>query len=81
MAKEFVHIFRAADIAVQTAENVAYIVLTVAGNKSLKGKAILAIQGRAWDFEEGLDHTITQWLGEVPVSMIEETVKGWPEVS
>lgn len=80
VAKDFVQIFRANGHVVQTAEDVALLVSTVLRDQNLKGKAILVTEGRAWDFEDGLDGAVDQWLGEVPSAMLRAIDEGFAAV-
>ena len=73
VAQKVVPLFRANNTAVNTPEDVARLVLALGSTDSMNGKAILAIGGRAWDFEDGLDRTISQWLGEMPSQLLEES--------
>jgi NAD(P)-dependent dehydrogenase (short-subunit alcohol dehydrogenase family) len=73
VAQGVVPLFRANNTAVNTPEDVARLVLALGSTDSINGKAILAIGARAWDFEDGLDRTISQWLGEMPSQLLEES--------
>ena len=65
--------FRASNTAVNTPEDVARLVLALASTDSVNGKAVLAVGGRAWDFEDGLDRTISQWLGTTASLLLKES--------
>lgn len=75
MTKASLPALRAANINVQSAEDVADFTLTLVSNNNHRGKAILVLAGRAWDIEEGLEHTIAQWLGKTPSSILAENTR------
>ncbi|KAI9695550.1 MAG: hypothetical protein M1820_008563 [Bogoriella megaspora] len=75
MTKAVLPTLRAANINVQSAANVADFALTLTSNRSLEGKAVLIVGGRAWDIEDGIERTIDQWLGSTPSSILAENTK------
>lgn len=60
--------FRAAwqqeGLPLNSAEDVARIILGVSVDKELNGESIYVEGGRGWAIEEGLDRTQPQWLGK-----------------
>lgn len=81
MAKNTVPLFHAANVAVNAPEDVGRLVLAVLSNDTVNGNAVLAIGGRGWDFEHGLDRDISQWLGPIPASMLRASSDLLREVS
>lgn len=70
MAKNTVPLFHATNTPVNAPGDVGRLVLALLSNDTVNGKAVLNIGGRGWDFEDGLDRTISQWLGATPASML-----------
>ncbi|GME36402.1 putative 3-hydroxyacyl- protein [Neofusicoccum parvum] len=72
--------FRAAGLAVNTADEVAaYMVDVLArptrNGRPLNGLAVYVEGARGWEIEEGLKATMPQWLGEEPTARIEEDAR------
>ena len=52
-------------LPVNQPEDVARVILEMAGEGGGNGKAVFVEGGRGWDIEEGINRCEEQWLGEV----------------
>ncbi|GAB7364046.1 hypothetical protein MBLNU230_g4602t1 [Neophaeotheca triangularis] len=66
MAASFFQQFAQAGVPTNTAAEVAGFVVALAVREDLCGRAVYVSGGKGWEFMEGLEATLPQWLGEEP---------------
>lgn len=75
MTSNIIASFRAAKQAICTPEDVAKVILGIEVSEGMNGKGVYVEGGRGWEFEEGLDKMMPQWLGEEPTQRLREALK------
>ena len=66
---------KARGLSYQQPEDVVKMALGVLTETSWNGKSIYCEAGTAWEFEEALDGSMKNWLGEKPTQMLRKNAE------
>jgi hypothetical protein len=81
VAASIIEAFRSTQQAINTAEDVARMILALGVMENMNGKAVCVVDGRGWEIEDGVDRTMPQWLGEEPAHWLRDGFKQIAQVS
>ncbi|KAJ9137133.1 hypothetical protein NKR23_g9356 [Pleurostoma richardsiae] len=70
MTTSIIGAFRERNLATQTSEDVAKVIIGLLSEKDATGKAMYVEGAKAWEFEETMWETMPAWLGEEPTKML-----------
>jgi len=70
MTVDIIDTFRKTKQPINTAEDIAKIILGIETTDGMNGKAVYVEQAQGWEIEDGLWRTMPDWLGEEPTARL-----------
>lgn len=74
MTVDIIDTFRQTKQPINTAEDIAKIILGIETTDGMNGKAVYVEQAQGWEIEDGLWRTMPDWLGEEPTARLKASL-------